>query len=132
MACSSASLPRLLEARTMRDPWPDCRRAPRPGAAGVSPPAPAAAADQFGDALVGQAQQLVHLGAREGRALGRALHFDEVAGAGHDDVHVGVAGDVLDVLEVEQRRAVDDAHRDRRDRAGDRRRPPACRLRSAW
>ena len=29
--------------------------------------------------LLGQPQQRVHLGAREGRAFGRALHFDEAA-----------------------------------------------------
>ena len=41
--------------------------------------------------------------------------------AGHDDVHVGVAGGVLDVLEVEQRRALDDADRDGGDEVADRR-----------
>jgi hypothetical protein len=38
--------------------------------------------------------------------------LDEAARAGHHHVHVGVAGRVLDVVEVEQRRALDDAHRD--------------------
>src|ERR1700761_2107572 len=73
-ACSSASFFALLEARTsfmasdsegglLRD-------------------------DQLADAGVGEVEQLVHLGARERGALGGALHLDEVAGAGHDDVHV--------------------------------------------
>ena len=97
-ACSSASLPGLFEARTSLTPRTG-RRAP--------PSAARCAATSSRDALAGEREQRVHLGAREGRALGRALQLDEAAGAGHDDVHVGVAGRVLDVLEVEQRRAVE-------------------------
>ena len=44
--------------------------------------------------------------ARERRALGGALHLDEAPGAGHHHVHVGVAGRVLGVVEVEHRRAL--------------------------
>jgi hypothetical protein len=43
-----------------------------------------------------------------------------VAGARHHDVHVGVAGHVLDVFEIAQGRAIDDAHRNRGDRTEDR------------
>ena len=53
--------------------------------------------------------------ARERRAFGRPLQFDEAAGARHHDVHVGVAVRVLGVVEVEHRHAVDDAHRHRGD-----------------
>ena len=56
----------------------------------------------------------------ERHALGRRLHLDEPAVAGHHDVHVDVGGRVLGVVEVEQRLAVDDADRDGRDRAGER------------
>jgi hypothetical protein len=63
-------------------------------------------------------QQAVHLGARERCALGGALHFDEAARAGHHHVHVGVAGRVLDVFEVEQRHALHDPDRHRRDGRG--------------
>ena len=45
--------------------------------------------------------------AREGRAFGRALHFDEAAGARHDDIHVGVAGRVFGVVEIEHGDAAD-------------------------
>ena len=120
--CSSASLPALLEARTS---FIVCNAA-------LVSKACCLQRDQLADALFGQAQQRVHLGAREGRAFGRALHFDEVAGAGHHHVHVGVAGRVFGVFEVEQRRAADDADRDRghvaRDRRGRRScpRPAAC------
>ena len=61
------------------------------------------------------------------RAFGGALHLDEAAGAGHHDVHVGVAGRVLGVVEVEHRRAVDDADRHRGDEVAQRRRARACR-----
>src|SRR5471030_2301414 len=98
-ACSSASFLALLEARTscMSDPQRGLLRD-----------------DQLADARVREIEQLVHLDARERRAFGGALHLDEVAGAGHHDVHVGVAGGVLDVFEIQQRRAIDDAHRDGR------------------
>ena len=107
---SSASLPALLDARTSprRDRQ---RRGERRSLR----------ADQLADALGGEREQAVHLVARERRAFGGALHLDEAAGPGHDDVHVGVAARVLDVLEIEHRRAVDDADRDRRDEVADRR-----------
>src|ERR1700760_2361957 len=84
-ACSSASFLALLEARTsfMSDAQRGLLRH-----------------DQLADARVREIEQLVHLDAREGRAFGRALPLDEVTGAGHDDVHVGVAGRVLDVFEI--------------------------------
>ena len=59
----------------------------------------------------------------ERRALGGALHLDERAVAGHHDVHVGLGADVLLVGQVEPRHAVDDADRDRGDRAGAAARP---------
>ena len=56
----------------------------------------------------------------ERRALGGALHLDELAGAGDHDVHVGLGADVLVVHQVEPRLAVDDADRHRRDRVDQR------------
>ena len=50
-------------------------------------------------------------------ALGGRLHLDEPAVGGHDDVHVGLRGRVLGVVEVEQRAALDDPDRDRGHRA---------------
>jgi hypothetical protein len=44
-----------------------------------------------------------------------ALHLDEVARAGHHDVHVGAAGGILGVIEVEQRLALDDPDGNRGD-----------------
>ena len=58
--------------------------------------------------------------ARERVLLGGRLHLDEAAVAGHHDVHVGVGARVLGVVEVEQRRAVDDPDRDGRDRVAER------------
>ena len=40
--------------------------------------------------------------------------------AGHHDVHVGLGADVVVVVQVEARHAVDDAHADRGDRTGQR------------
>jgi hypothetical protein len=47
------------------------------------------------DAPFGQAQQLVELGSRERRALGRALHFDEPPRTGHHHVHVDLGAYVF-------------------------------------
>src|SRR5579884_743127 len=64
--------------------------------------------------------QLVEQLARERVPLRRRLHLDEPAVAGHDDVHVGLRRRVLGVVEVEERRAVDDADGDRGDRVAER------------
>ena len=65
---------------------------------------------QLRDAFLSQLQQNVQLFARERRPFSRALHFNEssVAGAYHIHVHFGLR--VFVVLEIEQRRAVNDAH----------------------
>src|SRR5438132_542425 len=63
-------------------------------------------------------EQLVEQRARERIALRRRLHLDEPAVAGHHDVHVDLRRRVLRVVDVEQRRSVDDCHRHRGDRAG--------------
>ena len=55
--------------------------------------------------------------AAEHALLAGALHLDEVAGAGADDVHVDVGDDVLLVAQVQPRLAADDADADRRHRA---------------
>ena len=75
---------------------------------------------QVGAALLREGEQRVELGAVERRALGGALHLDELAVAGHHDVHVGLGADVLLVGQVEPRHAVDDADPDRGHRAGQR------------
>src|ERR1051326_6606147 len=72
------------------------------------------------DSLPGEIEQRVEQLAREGLALGRCLHLDDASVARHHDVHVHLGGRVLRVLEIEQRRAVDDPDRDRGDRAGER------------
>src|SRR5256714_4668269 len=55
------------------------------------------------DPGVGEVEHLVERGSREGRALRRRLHLDEVAASGDDDVHVHLGARVLGVVEVEQR-----------------------------
>src|SRR5947209_5874232 len=67
------------------------------------------------DAPLGEPEQLVEPLPGEGILLGRRLHLDEPAVTGHDDVHVGVRGRVLRVVEVEHRDAADDTDGDRGD-----------------
>ena len=68
---------------------------------------------QLGDAEFGQAKQGIEFAAGERRTLGSALHLDETAAAGHHHVHVGIAGGVFGVIEVENRRTLEHADRDR-------------------
>src|SRR5688572_20702731 len=72
------------------------------------------------DAARREIEQLVELLAGERRALGGRLHLDEPAVPRHHDVHVGLGGRVLGVLEVEERLAVDDPDGDGGDRPGER------------
>src|SRR5574340_723414 len=65
--------------------------------------------DQLRDTVLCQFQQRIHLRTREGMTFRRALHFDKVAVAQHHHVHVGVAGGVFDIVEVEHGRAFIDA-----------------------
>mmetsp|Transcript_5444 Transcript_5444/g.20871 ORF Transcript_5444/g.20871 Transcript_5444/m.20871 type:complete len:301 (-) Transcript_5444:5105-6007(-) len=109
--CSSASFFALLEASTSRMVSSLGRR----GQGGLL------GRQQLADALIGEVQQRVHFVAGEHHAFGRALQLDKAAGAGHHDVHVGVAGRVLGVFQVQQRHAGDDADRNRCDRILDRR-----------
>jgi hypothetical protein len=69
--------------------------------------------DQLANAALGQRDERLHFGAREWRAFGRALQLDEAAAGRHHDVHVGIADEILGVVEVEHRHAGDDAHRHR-------------------
>ena len=72
----------------------------------------------------GEVEQPVSSSRENGVALGRRLHLDEPAVAGHDDVEVDLRARVLHVVEVEQRLAADDPDRDRGHRAGERLREP--------
>jgi len=65
-----------------------------------------------GRAPEGEIEQAVELATVEGCALGGALHLDEQATTGDDDVHVGLGARVLGVGQVEHRLAVDDADAD--------------------
>ena len=90
--------------------------------------------DETANALVGQREQRVERRAIERLGLGGALHFDEAAVGGLDDVHVHFGARVFVVREVEQRRAVDDADARRGDVVGDRARAgcaPCSRSRSS-
>ena len=64
---------------------------------------------QLADAVLREVEERVQRVASEGIGLGGALHLDEQAAAGLDDVHVHVGAGVLVVGEVEQRLAADDA-----------------------
>ena len=65
---------------------------------------------EFSGAFDGQGEQGVHFGSGEGGAFGGALDFDVAAVGGHDDVHVGVAGGVFSVVEIQSGLAANDAH----------------------
>jgi hypothetical protein len=72
------------------------------------------------DAYRREIQELVEFVSIEGGLLGRALHLDEVARAGHDDIHIGVGADVLFVGQVEHGYATNDADGYRRDEVTER------------
>src|SRR6266849_8618171 len=78
--------------------------------------------DEAADAGLGDHQQRVEPGAAEGHLLGGALDLDELAGAGHDHVHVDLGARVLDVVQVEHGLTVDDADADRANAVADRHR----------
>ena len=69
---------------------------------------------------LGDRQERVEPGTAEGHLLRGALHLDELAGAGHDDVHVHLGARVLDVVQVEHGLALDDADADRAHAVSDR------------
>src|SRR5207249_1877811 len=78
--------------------------------------------DEATDAPLGDRQERVEPGAAERHLLGSSLHLDELAGAGHDDVHVDLGARVLHVMQIEHPRAVNDAAADRADAVAERRR----------
>src|SRR3546814_2026450 len=55
-----------------------------------------------------------------GRALGARLYLDDLALAGKDEIAVGFGVRILVIVEVEHRRAPEDAARDRRHLVRDR------------
>src|SRR5262249_33536573 len=75
--------------------------------------------DQLSDAARGQCAQGVELLAAERFLLRRGLELDEAAVVGHHHVHVRVSEEVLCVVKVQPRLAVDDADADRGDERAD-------------
>ena len=75
---------------------------------------------ELGAPAHGEVEQLVQQRPAERFALGSSLYLDEGALARAHDVHVRVGADVLGVLEVEARLAVDDADADRGNRPAQR------------
>ena len=57
-----------------------------------------------------EVEERVEHGAVKARVFAGALHFDEVLGILHHDVHVDVGGGVFDIAEVAKRVAAYDAH----------------------
>src|SRR4051794_25008095 len=72
---------------------------------------------QLLDAACCEVEEVVEPFAVERNTFRGRLHLDESPVARHDDVEVDVGARVLDVVEVEQRLAVDDANRHGGDRA---------------
>ena len=71
------------------------------------------------DAGGGECQEILHFAAGEGAAFGGGLDFDEIAGAGHDHVHVDFGAGVFFVGEVEEGAVVDEADADGGDGVDD-------------
>src|SRR6185312_552056 len=67
------------------------------------------------DAVLAQFHKSVELLPREGRLLTASLHFDELARAGHHQVHIHFGIAILHVLEIEAFLAIYDADAHRRD-----------------
>ncbi len=86
---------------------------------------------QSRDPHLGEPEQLVEMGAGERRALGRRLHLDQAAVAGHHHVGVDLGAGVLAVVEVAEGPPVDHADADRGDRAVQRHRPRSPSRRAA-
>src|SRR5262249_42294414 len=77
-------------------------------------------ADEAADAGLRDGQERVQPGAAERHLFSGPLHLHELAGAGHDDVHVDLGGRVLGVVQVQERQALDDTDADSRDAVPDR------------
>ena len=71
--------------------------------------------DQLADAFAGEVEQREKLLLAERRLFRGGLHFDDVAGAGHDEIGVGLGLGILGVVEIEHRGVVEHAAGDRRD-----------------
>ena len=72
-------------------------------------------ARELGDALRCEVRHAREFVAREGRLLAGALHLDESARAGRDDVGIDIGPAVFLVGQIEDDLTIDDAYRDRRD-----------------
>src|ERR1700727_2987740 len=71
--------------------------------------------DQFTNTLARQLQQREQFFLAEGGAFGGALNLDQAAGAGQDEIGVGLRGGIFLIIQVQHRHALDDAAADRRD-----------------
>lgn len=65
-----------------------------------------------GNASARQLQKAIQHLLVKGTSFGCALHFDELSGAGHDDVEIDFRAAVLAVVWIEHRRAIDHSHTD--------------------
>ena len=61
--------------------------------------------DEVGDAGLRQRHHGGEIGLAEDGAFSGRLHFDQGAGARHDEIGVGLGGRILSIVEIEQRRA---------------------------
>ena len=116
--CRPARAPRSAGRPARRGFRAACRRWSSPAGARVTAGRrrpPAAARSAGGCPPAARSSSDSQRVAAERRGLGRALHLDEPAVAGLDDVHVDVGARVLLVGEVEQRLAVHDADAGGRD-----------------
>lgn len=80
----------------------------------------ALSAYQMLDTLRRKREQTVHFFARERRAFGSSLHFDETIIARANNVHINSGARIFVVFEIEQRRVRNDADADGGDFVGER------------
>src|SRR4029077_4726968 len=76
--------------------------------------------EQLPNSLLSDFRHALHLFTGERSALRCPLHFDELAGTGHDKIHIDIGPAVLLVKKVQKIFAADDTHAHGRDEIFDR------------
>ena len=66
---------------------------------------------QFSHAFLAQQHQSIQFLRAEGRALGRALNFDDVARSREHHVHIAVAAGIFGIIQIQERHAAHHAGR---------------------
>jgi hypothetical protein len=76
--------------------------------------------EQLLDSVASESQERLELDGREGGLLAGTLEFDEIAGAGHDEIQIDLGADVFFVGEIEARFIIDESDAEGGDGVEDR------------